>query len=221
MTASDFAENPFTATFNKLRGAHRQGEKESRQQARDEWSVGARDWLSGQEHGRSMEFMQAQHANSFDMERMRGSETRLNMRHAQKNGLSDFSQSMGADGSHSTSFSLRKASQALVEETATRPPAGQAVIPVGGPVGAPEKPAAASPAAAAPVAPAGAPAAPKAAPRTSQRSSGGKALGAGISEISAKLNGDSGVQASDEKPGMAPPAHSGKASKGARQHKLF
>jgi hypothetical protein len=217
MSVPDFLSNPFSATLDKVSGARKRGQKEAHQAARDQWAVQSHDWLAGQEHGRSMEFMQAQHTNTFDMEKMRGSETRLNMRAAQKNGLNDFSQSMGADGSHSTAFSLRDASKALVEETATRPPAGQAVIPVG----APEKPAAAAPAAAAPATAAGAPAAPKAAPRAARKAPAGKALGAGIDQISARLNSDTGVQASDEKPGLVPPAHSGSATRGARQHKLI
>lgn len=213
MALSDYLANPFGAAFNASSNAVAKGRKQSKAAAQQQWAVEAQDWLSGQEHSRGMEFMQAQHQNTFDMEKMRGSETRLNMRAAMKNNLSDFSQSMGADGSHSTSFSLREASKALVEQTATQPPAGQAVVPVGGPLAAPAGPAQAQASNATPKAAA----APQAAPQAANRV--GKALGAGIEDIAAKLQ--TGAQVSDEKPGMAPPAHSGKNSKGAKQFKLF
>ena len=128
--------NPFTAAQNALANRARAGNKRAQAAADRAQAVQETDWLDAQSHGRQLEFMRAQHSQTVELEKLRGGEIRKHMAAGQKQGLSDFSTSQGADGSHSTSFSFDR-SQPL-GTTPAMPLAGASIQTVGGAPQAPQ-----------------------------------------------------------------------------------
>lgn len=132
MSIFDIIKNPFAVMAG---GINRNAQKGIDAEEKAQQAEGNRiqqlaevEWLRQQDHGRNMNFLQAQHGNSLELEAFRGNESRTNMAAAREHGLSDFSTQTGPDGSHATSFRLRKQRS---YETPASPLAGASIRDTG------------------------------------------------------------------------------------------
>lgn len=215
----DFLKNPFAATYGAYdRRLGRQKKEAERAKERDE-HYARMDQLSATDFDRNMAFHGAQHMQTMErlsseqshqlgMTTEQGRQARLNMGAARKHGLSNFNQTMGADGSHGTSFSLQDMARQIVEDVATKPPAGAAIKDVAKVADTPT-----------PVDNARAPQ--NVAEAALQAATGKVKTGGSLGKGLGDLFQETGAVEKPEKEVRAPGAHSGSKTKGSKQYKLF